>query len=310
MRLVRLRRLAATVALTVAVGSAALVAGAPLAGAATCADAQGVSVVVDFKQLGGGVRSTCIADGAGQRASALFPAAGFDLTYVQNEPGFVCRVDQQPAPQDEPCVDTPPSTAYWGLWWSDGKSGSWAYSNYGVSGLKVPAGGYVALAWKQGEASASPPSTPATAHSAASPTPSPTPSAAAPTKKPGGSSPSASSKPSTSPGSGASTAGPTPSLTTSPATGPSTSPTASPSGASPTEPADATGVASAETSGSTPSQSAADPTEGPVDTTPVESASVAAPDGSLPGWVPFLVIALLIAAAAAIGVRRRARSAR
>ena len=54
---------------------------------------------------------------------------GFSLTYVQRQPGFVCRINGAPA--SDPCVNTPPADAYWGLWWSDGKSGSWTYSSVG-----------------------------------------------------------------------------------------------------------------------------------------------------------------------------------
>ena len=39
---------------------------------------------------------------------------------------------------NDPCVNTAPANAYWGLYWSDGKSGKWNYSSTGVGGLKVP----------------------------------------------------------------------------------------------------------------------------------------------------------------------------
>ena len=111
-------------------------------------------MVVDFGALGGGVQTACMAGGAGQSASSLFTGAGFDLSYVQNQPGFVCRINQRPAPADQACVNTPPEDAYWGLWWSDGTSGSWVYSNYGVGSLKVPDGGYVGFAWQTGSQNA------------------------------------------------------------------------------------------------------------------------------------------------------------
>lgn len=64
------------------------------------------------------------------------------------QPGFICRVAGVPA--DDPCVNTPPATAYWGLFYSDGRSGSWTYSSLGARGLKVPEGGYVGVAWQSG----------------------------------------------------------------------------------------------------------------------------------------------------------------
>ena len=48
------------------------------------------------------------------------------------------------------------ANAYWGLFWSDGKSGEWTYATSGVDGLKVPTGGFVAFAW-QGTSEKTPP---------------------------------------------------------------------------------------------------------------------------------------------------------
>ena len=39
----------------------------------------------------------------------------------------------------------PPTNAYWGLFWSNGTSGTWAYASEGVDSLSVPAGGSVEL---------------------------------------------------------------------------------------------------------------------------------------------------------------------
>ncbi|HEY1381172.1 MAG TPA: hypothetical protein VGF55_30510, partial [Gemmataceae bacterium] len=60
--------------------------------AAICGSASGVSVVVDFHQLGGGVQADCDANGAGKYAAAQFADVGHTITYVQRQPGFVCRV--------------------------------------------------------------------------------------------------------------------------------------------------------------------------------------------------------------------------
>jgi hypothetical protein len=133
------------------------------ASAATCGSGAGVSVVVDFHQLGGGVRTACDANGGGEGAARLFSANGFSITYVQRQPGFVCRVNG--APSSDPCVNTPPSDAYWSLWWSDGKSGTWRYSTLGVGSLTVPAGGYVALSWQSGSGPAPPGVKPSAHHS-------------------------------------------------------------------------------------------------------------------------------------------------
>ncbi|HEY0949677.1 hypothetical protein, partial [Nocardioides sp.] len=154
--------------------AAAAYAGLPAApaSAAGCPSADGVTVVVDFHELGGGVQTGCVADGGGQTASQLFPAAGFPLTYVQRQQGFVCRVSGKPA--DDPCVNTPPADAYWALYWSDGKSGRWTYATSSAGGQHVPDGGYVAFSW-QGSDNSSPPGTSPTPRAAAQPSPDPTP---------------------------------------------------------------------------------------------------------------------------------------
>ena len=184
MRLVA--RLVAAVCLTAATTALPV---AP-AQAAACASTDGVTVVVDYHELGGGVGQLCLEDGAGKYAATQFANAGFALTRVQQEPGFVCRVEGKPA--SDPCQSTPPADAYWGLWWSDGKSGSWTYASTGVDSLKVPAGGSVALSWN-GSATRSAPGATPPANASSSPSPSPSPK---PTKKPspqpGGGSPGSS----------------------------------------------------------------------------------------------------------------------
>ena len=114
-----LRSSARVVAAAVLAAAAYAAAPVPPASAAACSTGHGVTVVVDFHELGGGVQTGCVADGAGDTAAELFPAAGFSLSYVQRQPGFVCRVEGVPA--EDPCVNTPPADAYWALYWSDGR---------------------------------------------------------------------------------------------------------------------------------------------------------------------------------------------
>lgn len=145
----------------------------PPAGAATCSTASGVSVVVDYKEIGGGIVTGCAPTGGSKSAAAIFAEAGVALSYASRQPGFVCRVNDQPT--TDPCVNTSPADAYWGLWWSDGTGSSWTYSPVGVGGLSVPAGGSVAWAWQldRGDAPV-PPGIPAPVIKK---TPSPTPTA-------------------------------------------------------------------------------------------------------------------------------------
>ena len=143
----RLRCLVATV--LVAAGLAVLPAAEATATAAPrCGPGHGVVVLVDFGRLHHPDVRTCIPDGGGRDAARILGEAGLSLTDVQRQPGFVCRVDGLPS--DDPCVNTPPADAYWALWWSDGRTGTWAYSTVMASALEVPAGGSVAMVWHEG----------------------------------------------------------------------------------------------------------------------------------------------------------------
>lgn len=148
--------------------TAGLVAVAPAATAATCSGA-GVSVVVDFKGLGGGQQTGCVTGKGGSSAATILGAAGVELTRARNQPGFVCRVQQVPA--SDPCVNASPSDAYWALWWSDGSSGSWSYASLGVDQLEIPEGGSVGFAWDDQSGQVKPGTAPPKAP-AASPSPS------------------------------------------------------------------------------------------------------------------------------------------
>ena len=161
--LTRVPRLVVRLAVAVLVAAAVGLGVSGSAQAATCSSAKGVSVVVDFHELGGGVQTACDAGGVGRTAYAQLKDVGHRLEHVQRTPGFVCRIDGLPSPADDPCVNTPPADAYWSLWWSDGKSGKWTYASQAASSLKVPAGGYVGMSW-QGSGAKSPPGAPPSAH--------------------------------------------------------------------------------------------------------------------------------------------------
>lgn len=175
-------RLSSRVAAAVIVVAAALLV-SPTSGAhaaGTLCGGAGVNVVVDFGELGGGVQTGCDPQGADQVASQVFPAVGFPLDYVQRQPGFVCRVSGEPAA--DPCVTTPPPNAYWGLWWSDGESGTWTYATLGATSLKVPSDGSLGLSWV-GDGGSVPPGIPPPAVASPDPEPEATPSPT-PTEQP------------------------------------------------------------------------------------------------------------------------------
>lgn len=290
------RVLAAAVLGTAAALPLTLGVAAP-AGSATCADGGGVSVVVDFKGLGGGVQSVCDADGGGQKASSLFSGNGFALTYAQRTPGFVCRVQGKPA--SDPCVNTSPANAYWGLWWSDGTTGKWTYASVGAGSLSVPAGGSVAFAWDGVDGQAAPGVAPP--KQAAAPTPSPTPSHT-PSSTPSPT-PSPTPKPTEKPT-------PTPTDRPTPAVEPTPGGTL-PTGSAPTPSASSTGTPSGTPSPSGSLSVGATSAAAGTDGTP-DSATTSDPEAGQPGdgggiatWVPLAVIAVLFGAAAVVVVRRR-----
>lgn len=133
----RRRSRVGTVAALALVASGATVAVAAPASAAACPAGTGVTVVV-------GTDVRCDPDGSGSAASNV-RRAGFSLTPVRSQPGFICQVDGFPASS---CADTPPPDAYWGIFDSNGTSGSWAYSTRGIGTLTIPTGGWLALTFQ------------------------------------------------------------------------------------------------------------------------------------------------------------------
>ncbi len=270
--------------------AAALVAaavGAPAspASAAVCTGDTGVTVVVDYRQLGGGVVKKCAAGGDGASAVSLFPDNGFPLTYVQRQPGFVCRVGGLPDPDTQACVNTPPADAYWGLFWADGKAATWKYSTLGVGGLTLRDGQSVGFSW-QSSTSSTPPGVAPPAPNAPATSPSPS------------SKPSSSPKPSSSAVGGSAS----PDVTASPtASGsPSTSGSASPS---------------ATSSGSARQSESASPSSAVATEPSASVAAAAATDGSGPdagtdrdglsGWTLAAVLAALVSTGALTAYLRR-----
>lgn len=142
----RLARLVAVVMMTAAAGLVAPILAASPAQAAVCTTSNGVTVVADFGTLGGGVRTACVPGGGGNTAAENFVAAGFPLTQVQRQPGFVCRISG--VPQNQKCVNTPPTNNYWGLFTANGKGGGWSYATLGAYSLDVGNGEFVAFAFQ------------------------------------------------------------------------------------------------------------------------------------------------------------------
>ncbi|HEY6932057.1 MAG TPA: hypothetical protein VI452_01560 [Marmoricola sp.] len=146
-------RLAVALALTATtcLGLALGTTGPALAAGSGCTG-QGVDVVVDYGDLGGGVARGCAPHAAGQSGDKAFDAAGYPLQYVPDQPGFVCAVGHKPAQCKMPGSGDP----WWGLFFSNGRSGSWKMAPVAVTKLKVPEGGAVAMVWESGKKVAKP----------------------------------------------------------------------------------------------------------------------------------------------------------
>ncbi|MCZ7423582.1 hypothetical protein O7605_29160 [Verrucosispora sp. WMMA2121] len=139
--IIRAARFASVLALTavsvlIGPGSAAAAGSAGY-----CPDAGGVTVVVDFKELGGGTVVRC-ARGDQATGLAALKNAGFQITgTLRWGEGFICRIEGKPSTSAEKCVDTPPASAYWSYWHAP-NGGSWTYSDKGVLNRKPPAGSF------------------------------------------------------------------------------------------------------------------------------------------------------------------------
>lgn len=248
--------------------------------AAACEQGGGVTVVVDFASLGGGVDTDCAAGDPGTGLEAL-RASGHEPTRAAQQPGyFVCRIDGRPA--SDPCQRTSPADAYWS-YWTARPGGSWTYSNTGPADRDPAPGTVEGWAFGAGD----PPSVaPPRERAAAAPAPSPSPSRAA-SPAPPAPAPSRSSAAVAAPAPAEpSASAPAPSTAASPSASPSTSPSSS----------------AAATASATPSSS---PVPGAV---VVDRLADDGP-GSLAGVLAALGILLLLAAGAAYQLQRRRRDA-
>ena len=134
-------RSSALVAAVLAVGFLLVPGPPPAAGSdGPCPGTTGVTVVVDYQALGGGVKVHCAAGSPTTGFKALI-AAGFDMEEVRNVPGFLCRIDGRPGPDRDPCINTPPASAYWSYWHA-ARGGAWISSQEGGK-TRTPPGGSV-----------------------------------------------------------------------------------------------------------------------------------------------------------------------
>lgn len=118
-----------------------------------CPDDDGVTVVVDFGDLGDDVIVRCAPGDEDRNGLEALQDAGFDIEGVQRYGASVaCRIEGRPAPDEsldvagqdgyrEACVDMPPASAYWSYWSAD-DGGDWAYSQWGLKSRDAIEGGF------------------------------------------------------------------------------------------------------------------------------------------------------------------------
>ncbi|GAA3214985.1 hypothetical protein ACFO1B_14220 [Dactylosporangium siamense] len=128
-----LRRWLALAGTAIAATAVLVFAGPAPAHAAACTPAaSGVTVVVDLTPFGGSVLKNCYA-GDPPTGLAALTGAGYTVTGTQRWGlAFICRINGKPTAATEPCVNTPPATAYWSYWHGT-PGGTWTYSSLGAS---------------------------------------------------------------------------------------------------------------------------------------------------------------------------------
>lgn len=107
-------------------------------GASACPSSDGVTVVIDFGPLGGGVQTRCAADSPDTGFEAL-RQAGVAYQEPVRFPGMVCRIAGLPT--DAGCYQAPPADAYW-TYWHATRGGQWVYSDLGPGNRRPPAGSF------------------------------------------------------------------------------------------------------------------------------------------------------------------------
>ncbi|WP_242547513.1 ABC transporter substrate-binding protein [Amycolatopsis sp. MtRt-6] len=118
-----------------------------------CPDDTGVTVVVDFQQLGGTTIVRCDPRTAPGTGLDALKGAGFQIAGLQRwGEAFVCRIENRPSATEElplqgragyreSCLDTPPPAGYWSYWHA-GNNCQWEYSQWGAKNREFVPGGF------------------------------------------------------------------------------------------------------------------------------------------------------------------------
>jgi hypothetical protein len=108
----------------------------------TCPAGGGVTVIVDFGDLGPESLVRC-APGTPATGIAALQGAGIDVAGSQKYGlAVACRIDGKPGPDVESCAGMPSATAYWSYWHAAAAGGAWESSQEGAQTSKPAAGGF------------------------------------------------------------------------------------------------------------------------------------------------------------------------
>lgn len=99
-----------------------------------CLDNVGITVVIDFQELGGEANVRCAPGSVVDGFDAL-NQAGINYQTARNSPGFVCKIAGLPS--NDPCINPSPAGAYWSYWIAP-RGGQWCYSNLGAAARTRP----------------------------------------------------------------------------------------------------------------------------------------------------------------------------
>lgn len=150
------RTTAATAAGLLVLGSA-WIGSTPAAADVTdgaCTDDVGVTLVVDYQDLGGETIVTCVSGvEPGTSGLQILQLAGLNPEGTLHDgPSFVCRIGGRPGVNEtlpltgdptyrERCGQTPPDGAFWSYWHAD-NGGRWTFSQAGGAAREAILGGY------------------------------------------------------------------------------------------------------------------------------------------------------------------------
>ncbi len=134
---------------TVASGCVLTIGSTPIA---SCTSTSGVIVAVDLSHWSSGLVERGCATTIATGLDALH-SAGFTTVGDQHDgPAYVCRINNDPTPAQEACINTPPPSAYWSYWHANAGKTTWTRSSLGAASFQPKPGSVDAWAYGSGTA--------------------------------------------------------------------------------------------------------------------------------------------------------------